>query len=90
MALAAAEFRATVGQHAAELDPVLLEERHHPIVQEIGRSAVLEARLAPADLLQSQFPAFLVELFEPIEAVSAIAHHLAGLAHVAELLGELQ
>jgi hypothetical protein len=37
MALAAAEFRATVGQHAAELDPVLVEERHYPIVQEISR-----------------------------------------------------
>src|SRR5438034_1086590 len=31
-----------------------------------------------------------VELLEPVEAVAAVAHHLAGLADVAELLGELQ
>src|SRR5205085_699627 len=29
-------------------------------------------------------------LFEPVEAVPAVAHHLAGLADVAELLGQFQ
>ena len=34
--------------------------------------------------------AFVVQLLEPIEAVAAIPHHLAGLADIAELLGQLQ
>jgi len=32
----------------------------------------------------------LVDLLEPVEAVAAVTHHLASLADVAELLGELQ
>jgi hypothetical protein len=32
----------------------------------------------------------VVELLEPVEAVAAVAHHFAGLADIAELLGELQ
>src|SRR5262249_39753223 len=36
------------------------------------------------------FAALLVELLEPVEAVAAVAHHFAGLADIAELLGELQ
>ena len=34
--------------------------------------------------------AFVVEFFEAAEAVAAVAHHLAGLADIAELLGEFQ
>src|SRR5947209_14177627 len=34
--------------------------------------------------------AFVVQLLEPIEAVAAIPHHLAGLADIGELLGQLQ
>src|SRR6516225_8904782 len=56
----------------------------------ISGGAVLQHRLAPADLLQCQFAAFVVELLEAVEAVAAIAHHLAGLADIAELLGQLQ
>src|SRR5205814_4081645 len=44
----------------------------------------------PADLLQCQLAAFVVQLLEPIEAVPAVPHHLAGLANIAELLGQLQ
>src|SRR5262249_61274957 len=43
-----------------------------------------------ADFLQGQFAALVIELLEPIEAVAAVAHHFAGLADIAELLGELQ
>src|SRR3989442_10409553 len=42
------------------------------------------------DRLHGQLAAFVVQLLEPIEAVAAVAHHLAGLAHIAELLGQLQ
>src|SRR6266487_4027024 len=47
-------------------------------------------RLLAADLLQRQLAAFVVEFLEPVEAVAAVAHHLAGLADVAKLLGKLQ
>jgi len=39
---------------------------------------------------RARFPAFVVKLLEAIEAVAAIAHHLAGLTHIAELFGKLQ
>jgi hypothetical protein len=41
-------------------------------------------------LLQGKFAAFVVQFLEAVEAVPAVAHHLAGLADVAELLGQLQ
>src|SRR5262249_56561958 len=37
MALAAAEFGATVGQHARQPDAVLVIKRHHPVVEDLGR-----------------------------------------------------
>ena len=36
------------------------------------------------------FAALVVELPEAVEAAAAVAHHLAGLADIAELLGKLQ
>ena len=36
----------------------------------------------PADLLQGQLAAFVVQFLEPIKAVATVAHHLAGLADV--------
>ena len=39
--------------------------------------AVLQDRLAPADLFQCQLAAFFVQLLETIEAVSGITQHLA-------------
>jgi hypothetical protein len=48
------------------------------------------ARLLAADLLQRELTALIVQLLEPIEAVAAVAHQLAGLADIAELLGKLQ
>jgi hypothetical protein len=57
---------------------------------DLDRGAVLQDRLAPADLLQRQLAAFVVELLEAIEAVPTVAHHLAGLAHVAKLLRQFQ
>src|SRR5439155_4440404 len=57
---------------------------------DLNRRAVLQHRLTAADLLQCQLAAFIVELLEAIEAVAAVPHHLASLADIAELLGELQ
>ena len=54
------------------------------------RHAVLQHWLLAADFLQRQLAALVVEFLEPVEAVAAVTHHLAGLADVAELLGELQ
>jgi hypothetical protein len=59
-------------------------------VFDILRHSVLQHRLLAADLLQCQLAAFVVEFFEAVEAVAAVAHHLTGLAHTAELLGKLQ
>jgi hypothetical protein len=56
----------------------------------LGRSAVLQDRLSPRQFLQRQFAACVIELLEAIETVAAVAHHLAGLADVAELLGQLE
>src|SRR5205814_9014230 len=58
-----------------------LNRRIHPVGQD---------RLRAADLLQRQLAAFVVALLDPVKAVPAITHHLAGLAHIAELLGQLQ
>ena len=33
----AAVFAAAIGQHSAERDDVLLEERQHPVIEQIGR-----------------------------------------------------
>ena len=52
--------------------------------------AVLEHRLLAGNFGKRDLPAFLVQLLEAVEAVPAIPHHLAGLAHIAELLGQLQ
>ena len=57
---------------------------------DLGRRAVLQDRLAPRQFLQRQFAAGVVKLLEAVKAVATVAHHLAGLADVAELLGQLQ
>jgi hypothetical protein len=51
---------------------------------------VLQDGLAPRDLLQGKFAAFVVKLLEPVEAVAAVAHHLAGLADIAELFCQFE
>ena len=58
-----------------------LDLRQHPVLQD---------RLAARHLLQRQLAAFVVEILEPVEAVPAVAHDLAGLADVAELLGQFE
>src|SRR5262249_47204665 len=68
----------------------LLNGQRNDGILDLLRHPVLQHRLLAADLLQRQLAAFVVELLEPVEAVAAVAHHLAGLADVAELLGELQ
>jgi hypothetical protein len=46
----------------------------------------VELRLLTTDLLRASSPPFVVQLLETIEAVSAVAHHLAGLADIAKLV----
>ena len=52
--------------------------------------AVLLDRFPARHLGQRQVPALLVELLKAIETVAAVSHHLAGLGHAAQLLGQLQ
>jgi hypothetical protein len=85
--------QATLAQFAGDpqLAPGRLFDRklHHGPLN-VRQSTVLQARLAPADLLQRQLATFVIELFEPIEAVPTVAHHLARSAHITELLRQLQ
>src|SRR6185312_15864433 len=39
---------------------------------------------------EAPVPAFVVEILEPVEAVPAVAHDFAGLADIAELLGQFE
>jgi len=64
-----------------QLDHRLLDLRRH---------AVLQDRLLATDLLQGQLATFVIQLLEAIKAVTALPHDLAGLADIAELLGQLQ
>src|SRR6516225_11590362 len=66
-----------------------IRQRHHRLF-DLDRRAVLQDRFAAADLLQCQLAAFVVQLLEAVEAVASVAHHLAGLADIAELLGQFQ
>ena len=73
------------------LAPGRLVDRHgYDRLFDLGRNPVLQDRLASRHLLERQLPAFVVEILEPVEAVPAVAHHLAGLADVAELLGQFE
>src|SRR5262249_38198504 len=57
----------------------LLDGQRYDGVLDLLRHAVLQHWLLAADFLQGQFAALVVELLEPVEAVAAVAHHLAGL-----------
>jgi hypothetical protein len=65
---------------------LLNRQRHHRLL-DLDRRAVLQDRLLAADLLQRQLATFVGQLLEPVKAVAAVAHHFAGLADIAELLG---
>ena len=57
---------------------------------DLRRGAVLQDWLAPADFPQRQLAALIIEFLQAVKAVAAVAHHLTGLADIAELLGQLQ
>jgi hypothetical protein len=63
-------------------------------IHDSARLRILEAYIetlkAENESLKRQFPAFVVEVLEPVEAVPAVAHDLARLADVAELLGQFE
>jgi hypothetical protein len=68
----------------------LLKGKRNDGVLNLLRHAVLQHRLLAADLLQRQLATLVVEFLEAIETIAAVAHHLAGLADVAELFGKLE
>ena len=68
----------------------LLDGERNDGVFDLLLCAVLQHWLLAADLMQRQLAAGVVQLLEPVEAVAAVTHDLAGLANVAELLGKLQ
>jgi hypothetical protein len=73
------------------LAPRRLIDRHRDDqLFEIARDPVAQIRLASADLAQRVLATRLIQLFEPIEAVAAVPHDLAGLGHVSQLLGEIK
>src|SRR5262245_43534034 len=76
--------------HADLTESRLLDRQRYDGILDLLRHAVLQHRFLAADFLQRQFATLVVELLEPVEAVAAVAHHFAGLADIAELLGELQ
>src|SRR5215831_7610646 len=53
----------------------LLDRQIDRCLFDFRRGAVLQYRLAPADLLQRQLAAFVIQLLEAIEAVPTVAHH---------------
>jgi hypothetical protein len=61
----------------------LLQGQLHHGFLDVLLDAVLHTWLAAADFLQRQLTAFFVKLFEAIETVSRVAHHLASLRHTA-------
>src|SRR5690349_2109771 len=63
--------------------------RYHCPVK-IGGDAIAEIGFPTADLAQRLFAAGLVQVFEAVEAVAAIAHHLARWRHVRKLLSKFQ
>jgi hypothetical protein len=66
--------------HARSLNRHNLSAAHGPAIH----------RFLAADLSQGQLAAFVVEFLKTVETVATVAHHFAGLADIAELLGELQ
>src|SRR5215469_10728548 len=58
----------------------LLDRQRDGRLLDLDRYAVLQHWFAPADLLQRQLAAFIVQLLKPVKAVSAVAHHFAGSA----------
>ena len=63
-------IEALQGAHLAP-GRLLDRQRHHRLLAR-DRRAVLQYRLAAADLPQRRFATFLVQLFEPVEAVAAV------------------
>jgi hypothetical protein len=57
---------------------------------QLDRHPILQDRLLAGELLQRRLTARVIELFEPREAVSALAHELTGFGDIAELLRQFQ
>src|SRR4051794_28433608 len=68
----------------------LFDRQLHNRLFDMRLGSVLHTRLTPADLLQRQLAALLVQFFEPVEAIARVAHHLASLGNTAEHVGKVQ
>src|SRR5580700_3778956 len=64
----------------------LLDGQRNDGIFDLLCDAILQYRLLAADLLQRQLAAFVIEFLKAVEAVAAIAHHLAGLADMPSCL----
>ena len=76
-------------------DPVLaprglLDREGHDDLLEFTPDAIPQVGFAAADFAQRFFAARRIQLLEAIEAVTAVAHYLARLRHIPELLRKLQ
>src|SRR6185369_7484899 len=80
-----------LGQHQTHLAKGgLLNSKGNYRILDILRYPILQHRLLAADLCQGKLTALVVELLKAIEAVPAIPHHFAGMAHTPKLLGQLE
>jgi hypothetical protein len=68
----------------------LLDRELHDRFLDDRIDAVPQIRLAARDLHERRLTAVFVQFLEPVEAVSAEAHHLAGLRDTAQGLRQLQ
>src|SRR6185312_432826 len=68
----------------------LLDGQRDGGLLDLRRNAILQDGLPAGEFLQGDLAAFVVQLLKAIEAVPAVAHDLASLGHVAELLGKLE
>ena len=67
VAFAAAKFGSAIGQHPAEPDTVLVVERHHPVIEDLGRGdrrlAIIE--LGTSDLAVGVDEGLLIDPADP-------------------------
>ena len=68
----------------------LLHRNGDPRVFNLRCHAILEIRLAPTPFLSRRFPALVIELFEAIKTLAAVAPHFARLRDIAPLFGSRQ
>jgi len=82
-------FREFVGHAVLAPGGLLQRERNHALLK-IGRESVAQIGLASTDFPQGFFTPGCIQLLEPVDAVAAVAHDLAGLRRIPELLRQIE